>query len=147
MWKFREMTEEDIPEVFRINKENFTTDAWSMEGFEREFKLPYSKRFVVEMDGKVVAYLIFWIIGDEAHLMTFGVDKTHWGKGIGKMFLKEALIKLKGDVRRVLLDVRKSNIRAIRLYQSLNFHIVGERRYYYSDGESAIQMEYSFDTP
>jgi len=145
MFKVREMEKEDLPEVFRINKENFTTDAWTMEGFEREFKLPYSKRFVAEVDGKVIAYAIFWIIGDEAHLMTFGVDRNHWGKGIGKRFLADCLERIKGKVKRVLLDVRKSNIRAIRLYQSLNFRIVGERRYYYSDGENAIQMEYSFD--
>jgi len=141
----REMKEEDLPEVFRINKENFTTDAWSKEGFEREFKLPYSRKFVAEIDGKIVAYSIFWIIEEEAHLMTFCVDKNCWGKGIGKAFLKDVLDRLKYEVKRVFLDVRKSNIRAIRLYQSLNFRIIGERKYYYSDGENAIQMEFSFD--
>jgi ribosomal protein S18 acetylase RimI-like enzyme len=60
MIKVREMEKEDIPEVFRINKENFTTDAWTMEGFEREFKLPYSVRFVAEVDGKLVGYCILW---------------------------------------------------------------------------------------
>ncbi len=139
------MKKEDLPEVFRINKENFTTDAWTMEGLEREFKLPYSRRFVAEMDGKIIAYLIFWIIEEEAHLMTFSVDKDYWGRGIGKKFLREVLDRLKAEVKRVLLDVRKSNIRAIRLYQSLNFHIIGERRHYYSDGENAIQMEFIFD--
>jgi len=139
------MQKEDLPEVFRINKENFTTDAWSMEGFEREFKIPYSRKFVAEMNGKVIAYSIFWIIEEEAHLMTFSVDKNYWGRGIGKEFLREVLNRLKAEVKRVLLDVRKSNIRAIRLYQSLNFQIIGERKYYYSDGENAIQMEFSFD--
>jgi len=145
MLEVREMKKEDLPEVFRINKENFTTDAWSMEGFEREFKLPYSRKFVAEMSGKVIAYSIFWIIEEEAHLMTFSVDKNYWGRGIGKEFLREVLNRLKAEVKRVLLDVRKSNIRAIRLYQSLNFRIIGERKYYYSDGENAIQMELSFD--
>ncbi len=139
------MTKEDVPEVFRINRENFTTDAWTMEGFEREFKLPYSLRLVMEVDGKIIGYCVLWLIDDCAHIMSFGIDRANWGRGYGKEFLKEVLGILRGKVKKVYLDVRKSNLRAIRLYQALNFYIVGERRYYYSDGENAIQMEYSFD--
>jgi ribosomal-protein-alanine N-acetyltransferase len=147
MIKVREMEKEDLPEVFRINRENFTTDAWSREGFEREFKLPYSVRFVAEVEGKLVGYCILWLIEDCAHVMTFGIDRAYWGIGIAKEFLREVLSRLEGKVKKVQLDVRKSNLRAIRLYQALNFYIVGERRHYYSDGENAIQMEYSFDGP
>ncbi|MFN3265192.1 MAG: hypothetical protein ACK42C_09885, partial [Aquificaceae bacterium] len=42
--------------------------------------------------------------------------------------------------KKFILDVRRSNLRAIRLYQSLGFKIIYERQGYYSDGESAFVM-------
>jgi len=42
--------------------------------------------------------------------------------------------------RLVLLEVRRTNRPAIRLYRSLGFSAIGVRRRYYSDGEDAIEM-------
>ncbi|NPB08676.1 MAG: ribosomal protein S18-alanine N-acetyltransferase [Aquificae bacterium] len=135
------MRKEDLEEVYRINRENFTTDAWSREAFEKEFKNKFSEKFVLEVEGKVVGYVVFWVIKDEATVMTFAVSRQFWGKGYGRLLLEESMKKLKGRVEKVVLDVRKSNLRAIRLYRNLGFRVVRERRGYYSDGENALMME------
>jgi len=135
------MRKEDLEEVYRINEESFTTDAWSREAFEKEFKNSFSEKFVLEVDGKIAGYVVLWVIRDEATVMTFAVSKEYRGKGYGKLLLNESLKKLKGRVRKVLLDVRKSNLKAIRLYKNLGFKVVKERRGYYSDGENALMME------
>ncbi|NPA42082.1 MAG: ribosomal protein S18-alanine N-acetyltransferase [Aquificae bacterium] len=139
--KVREMTEEDIPEVYRINLRSFTTDAWSKESIEREFKLPYSLRFVLEDGEKVVGYAILWLIKEEAFIMTFAIDPEYRNRGLGKFFLKELINRLKDKTKLLQLDVRKTNLPAIRLYRSLGFKVVRERRKFYSDGESALVME------
>jgi len=133
------MTPQDLEEVFRINQENFTTDAWSRFAFEKEFQNKFSKKFVLELKGKVVGYIIYWVVGDEATIMTFAIDKEHQGKGLGEFLLKESLKVI--EAKRILLDVRKSNIRAINLYRKLGFKLVSERKSYYSDGENALFME------
>jgi len=46
------MTELDVDAVYSINRRSFAGDAWSREAIEREFRLPYSKRFVLEVDGE-----------------------------------------------------------------------------------------------
>ncbi len=135
------MTPEDIEEVFRINQENFTTDAWSRFAFEKEFENKFSKKFVLELNGKVVGYIIYWVVRGEATIMTFAIDKEHQNKGYGEFLLKESLKKI--DAKRILLDVRKTNLRAINLYRKLGFRLVSERKSYYSDGENALFMELS----
>jgi ribosomal-protein-alanine N-acetyltransferase len=42
--------------------------------------------------------------------------------------------------RLVLLEVRRTNRPAMRLYRSLGFTAIGVRRRYYGDGEDAIEM-------
>ncbi len=133
------MTLEDIEEVFRINRENFTTDAWSRFAFEKEFENKFSKRFVLELDGRVVGYIIYWVVRDEATIMTFAIDKEHQNRGYGEFLLRESLKKI--NAKRILLDVRKTNLRAINLYRKLGFRLVSERKAYYSDGENALFME------
>ncbi|RUM31600.1 MAG: ribosomal-protein-alanine N-acetyltransferase, partial [Aquifex sp.] len=36
MLKVRRMEQKDLEAVYRINRENFTTDAWSKLSFEKE---------------------------------------------------------------------------------------------------------------
>ncbi|RMG99932.1 MAG: ribosomal-protein-alanine N-acetyltransferase [Aquificota bacterium] len=136
----RFMQKQDLEEVYKINIENFTSDAWSLKAFERELELDYSYPFVLEKEGKVIGYMVLWQVYDEANLMTFAVKKEHQGKGYGKELLRYAVEYFKGKVRRITLDVRRSNIKAIKLYQSLGFKINGFRPRYYSDGEDALQM-------
>ncbi len=135
------MKREDIDEVYRINKESFTTDAWSKFSFEKEFENKHSRKFVLEEEGKIIGFVILWVIKDEATVMTFAIDKKYRGKGYGKLLLREAIKSLGNRVNKVLLDVRKSNIRAINLYKDMGFKVIRERKGYYSDGENALLME------
>jgi ribosomal-protein-alanine N-acetyltransferase len=43
-------------------------------------------------------------------------------------------------VKTIDLEVRKSNINALSLYRKEHFDITGERKNFYSDGETAIIM-------
>lgn len=135
------MSKRDIDTVYEINLRSFTTDAWSRESIEREFQLPYSLRFVLEADSQVVGYAILWLVEGEAFIMTFAIEPSYRNKGLGKFFLRELIDRLKGKVSTIQLDVRKTNLRAIRLYKSLGFKVVREREGFYSDGESALVME------
>ncbi len=134
------MEPRDIDAVLEINREGFSTDAWSRQAFEREFALDYSHKFVLELNGQIIGYCILWVIHDTANIITFAIKRDHWGLGYGKRLLSYIIEKFKERVKSISLDVRKSNIRAIRLYRSLGFETVGERIKYYSDGENAYQM-------
>lgn len=82
---------------------------------------------VAEADGRIVGSLNF--SGGSrprtAHTGEFGISvlKAYWGRHIGKVLLK-ALIRWaerSGTIRKINLQVREDNERAIRLYTSLGF--------------------------
>jgi len=137
----RLMRREDIDLVWDINRRAFKTDAWSREAIEREFSLPYSIRYVLELGSEIVGYSILWLIKGEAFLMTFAIAPEYRGRGLGKYFLGEIIKDISGKARVLQLDVRKSNLPAIRLYRELGFKVRRERARFYSDGESALVME------
>jgi len=75
-------------------------------------------------DGKVIAYAIFWCHDKEAFMMTFAVHPDYRSKGIAFNFLTEVFKLLKKEnINYVELDVRKSNLPAIKLYKKLGFSI------------------------
>ena len=62
------------------------------------------------------------------------------GKGIARNYLNQMLSAFP-DCRRMLLEVRASNSRAIKLYENLGFKVIHELPGYYPDGESGVKME------
>ncbi|MBM4117841.1 ribosomal-protein-alanine N-acetyltransferase [bacterium] len=116
---------------------------WS-EGLLREEAQPrrHAWNLVVRVDGAVRAFLFNWIVVDEMHLLNLAVDPPLQGKGLGG-YLLDWLLREAGRAgfAVVSLEVRASNARAIRLYESRGFERLFLRRGYYTDnGEDAVIM-------
>ncbi len=63
--------------------------------------------------------------------------------GLGSYLLNHVLMEVKKSkfFRRVILNVRTSNLRALKLYKSYNFHIIREIDNYYRKGNNSYLME------
>jgi ribosomal-protein-alanine N-acetyltransferase len=83
-----------------------------------------------------------WLVADELHILNVATDPTYRRRGIGQALVERAIaFARERRVRLVLLEVRRSNLPAIRLYRSFGFCVLGIRRGYYGDnGEDAIEM-------
>jgi ribosomal-protein-alanine N-acetyltransferase len=83
---------------------------------------------------RVVGYSGFWHITDEAHVSTIAVHPQYRGRGLGEMLfgaMVDRAIEL--NCKKVTLEVRVSNERAMRLYHKYEFEIVNRRKNYYRD--------------
>lgn len=83
-----------------------------------------------------------WVLLDEAHITTIGVDPDYQGLGLGE-FLFVALLDeaLQRNATWVTLEVRVSNQPALELYRKYGFTVQGRRPRYYSDNnEDAFIM-------
>ncbi len=81
----------------------------------------------------------YWAILDEAHITLMGILPAHQRQGLGRWLLIHLLEDAcDRGMARATLEVRISNQRAIRLYESLGFAALGTRRRYYQDGEDAL---------
>ncbi|MGB9857771.1 MAG: ribosomal protein S18-alanine N-acetyltransferase [Dictyoglomaceae bacterium] len=140
-FEIRTMNEKDIDEVYEINRLSFSS-PWSKESFERElFNNKIAHYFVAVKDNKIVGYIGFWQIFQEAQITAIAVHPDFRRKGIGEALL-DYVINLckKNSIKEIVLEVRVSNTIAQNLYFKKGFKKVGIRKWYYKDGEDALVM-------
>lgn len=131
---------EHLPAVLEIEQVSFP-GPWTKAMFEREISLPISHFYVGKLENKIVSYGGYWQIEDEAHLINLAVHPEYRGKGLGRRFLRFLTGEIENrGLAKVLLEVRKSNHEAQRLYAAEGFSTVGLRPKYYQN-EDAILME------
>lgn len=88
--------------------------------------------WVLEEQGKVVAYAVNTLIVGEAELLMIAVLPSQQGRGYGRKLMNALQAWLEQQqAQRWFLDVRESNSKAIALYESLGFCQVGVRPNYY----------------
>ncbi len=75
-----------------------------------------------------------------ADLLYIYVDPKARGARVGSAMLTAIIEDFQSEatLEDLLLEVRPSNVPAIKLYEKLGFKRVGERKRYYSDGEDAL---------
>lgn len=135
------MTPEHVAAVARIERES-SPSPWSEESFLYEIEQPNSRFLVAKLRGEVVGHIGLWLIGTEAHIATFAVDKAHRRQGIGEALLRASLLRaIDEGVTRATLEVRASNIAAQNLYRKFGFVPIALRKGYYApEREDAIIM-------
>ena len=135
----RTMTVDDLDDVIAIENEVFT-EAWTRESFVYEIKKnPYSLPIVMELNGEIIGYAVAWDIFNEFHIATIGIRKMHQGKGWGKHLFRY-LMSMTDGAEFAMLEVRKDNHVAIKMYESFGFYPIYVRPRYYRDGQDAIVM-------
>lgn len=111
---------------------------------ERPWALMWLAR--AEPDAPPVAFLLAWAVADELHLIHIATHPAERRKGAARALMRVLVDHaVERRSRLVLLEVRRTNRPAIRLYRSFGFSAMGVRRRYYSDGEDAIEMMLSLD--
>lgn len=138
----RRMIENDLEQVIAIDKQSFSL-PWPERSFRFELmENPASRCWVAEVDAKIAAMLVLWLIVDEAHLATIAVSPLFRRQGLGEKLLLHALrhVKAEGAVK-CFLEVRSGNFAARAMYEKLGFVKDGLRKNYYKDnGEDAVLM-------
>jgi ribosomal protein S18 acetylase RimI-like enzyme len=84
--------------------------------------------FVAELDGKVVGYMVTYImyggfgLEKSAWVGLFGVDPRYMGRGIGKMLAREVFEVFRNiDVRNVFTSVKWDSTDLLSFFKSLGF--------------------------
>ena len=141
--ELRRLQMRDLNAVERIERASYPT-PWSRSMFASELAKPSSiclGAFDLETD-ELAGYLIISRYVDAWHVMNVAVDPDRRRCGIATTLLERLFEVTTGRGRRgYTLEVRVSNIDAIRLYERLGFKSRGVRRAYYTDNrEDALIM-------
>ena len=127
--------------VLDIERETYPI-PWSRRMIEGELARPGGICLVAEHGGAVVGYILVARQVDVWHILNVTVHPLHRGRRIGEALVAAVFrVADRRDHAGYTLEVRVSNVRAIRLYRRLGFVSHGVRPRYYSDnGEDALIM-------
>ncbi len=135
------MTEDDLDQVMKIERENFKF-PWKRDFFIYDMNKKSAHCLVIKKGEKVLGYVILFCVLDEFHLANIAVDQAYQRQGIGSRLLQEVIkIAKEKDVKRIYLEVRQSNFKAQRFYEKFGFYRTTTRKGYYEDGEDALIYE------
>jgi len=136
LFTIRPMRREDLAMVSLLDQLSFT-EPWPKNTFAYELTTNYSIcQVAVDPSGNVLGAIIVWLVVDEAHIATIAVHPDYRQKGIGAGLLANALLiaSYRGAVTS-LLEVRVSNLPALKLYERFGYQSVGVRKNYYQDNQ------------
>ncbi len=143
----RPMTMADLDAVCEIEEQCFSV-PWSRESMEKELAGNDQAHYLVaEINEKVVGYAGFWQVLDEGHIMNIAVAPEMRGHGIGEELMRAMLQQgMQLGIIYWTLEVRVSNIAAVKLYEKVGFTSAGIRPgYYEKPKEDANIMWYKLD--
>jgi len=140
----RPMQHDDLPAVGRLEKE--LQSPWSAEQVKEELRRQNGWQYIgtLDEDPAPVCYACGQRIAEEAELFRLVVEKRQRRQGIGATLLAKILSDLQqAGVAACWLEVRESNIAAIRLYEKQGFRKTGKRSSYYAfPKENALIMQW-----
>lgn len=139
----RPMEIDDLEKILEIERKSFSF-PWTYNIFFRELTLNRSARyFVLEKDKKIIGYLGLWLMRNDIHITNIAIAKEFRRKGYGGKFLK--FVEEKAAVQRIKkisLEVRKSNHIAQNMYRKFGYKVIKIwRNYYREEKEDALVME------
>jgi len=141
------MTVQDLDQVLPIERASFPT-PWSRAAFLYELqKNRVARCWVARGEGAatpvLVGYLCVWEIGPELHITNLAVHPNWRRQGIARFLLGRTLEDARSrHLRLAVLEVRPTNLEALKLYERLGFRVIGRRKgYYFDTGEDALVME------
>lgn len=125
------MNETHAAKAAILEKKNFST-PWSEQSFLDELKLENSF-YAVALEGDEVIGVCGSIrIGDEADILNVSVHSEYRRRGIAEKMLEFVLQKnVDKGVRAFVLEVRKNNEPARKLYEKFGFEFLGYRKNFY----------------
>ena len=123
----------------------------TVEQFEAACKPSHANReaaLVALRDGRLLGYVLFAQVLDEASIYSIAVARQCQRQGLGRMLLDAALERMRlANASRCFLEVRQSNAAARALYEGRGFALDGIRKNYYpapTGREDALLMSKEF---
>lgn len=133
-WVIEPLTHGDIDDVLALEEAAFT-NPWTRPMYLAELdNSGVSYCFLArDADRRPVGFCSFWHVLDELHINNLAVLPELRRIGIGSTLL--TFVLKKGEelgARRATLEVRRSNQKALLLYERFGFTVAGVRAGYYS---------------
>ena len=147
--RIRKVRRGDVGRVVDIERSWQHLSHWSIDSYYRLLSDDaFTSSFVAEIEDPfeqplIVGFVIFHVAANVSEIYNIAVESSYARSGIGRQLMAAAVEEsARRTAKKVVLEVRKSNLAAINFYLKFQFKMVGERKNYYSNPiEDAYVME------
>ena len=124
------LTVDDVDAVAALDA-SLQEFPWSRGNFADSLAAGHAS-YIARIDADLAAFAVVMKVLDEAHLLGIGVARRCQRQGLGAALLDRICADARaGGGRRLLLEVRRSNVGATEFYRRAGFAQIGIRRGYY----------------
>lgn len=136
------MQDEDIEEAL-LTEQSHNIHILSKNILKEDIKNKnYNYLVAKNNDGKIIGYIGISYVLDSADIISIVVHKDYTNKGIATLLLQEIFNFAKeNNIQKIMLEVRKSNLPAQKLYEKHGFKQITIRKNYYDNTEDALIYE------
>lgn len=136
------MQDEDIEEAL-LTEQSHNIHILSKNILKEDIKNKnYNYLVAKNNDGKIIGYIGISYVLDSADIISIVVHKDYTQKGIATLLLQEVFAFAKeNNIQKIMLEVRRSNLPAQKLYEKHGFKQIAIRNNYYDNTEDALIYE------
>lgn len=139
----RKYQKEDISRIVELEK-NHLLSTLGTDFYLNQLNHSLSRIYVLEESNKILGFLSSIYDGECLEILNFVIDGSIQSKGYGTQLMAYVLDEI--FPHQVILEVRKSNVKAIGLYQKFGFYPISIRKEYYNNQEDAVVMQKQYDS-
>lgn len=135
-------TIDEVDEISVLQSQTFT-NPWSAQSLRWEIaNTDVARLYVMRADGVLIGFCACWVILDELHINSVAVGDAWRRQGLASRLLRDVCRDAASSgATQATLEVRRSNVPALALYERLGFVCEGVRKdYYQAPREDALVL-------
>ena len=130
----------DLEYIFEIETKVYDKPYWNKKMLDEVLSGKTENRiWIYELNKIIIGFIIDLRYANEVNILNIAIGKPFQNKGHGFNMVYNYL-KILPRKCIVLLEVKKNNYKALKIYYKLNFQKLNTRKAYYNDGADAVNM-------
>lgn len=135
------MTLADVPVIYENVESQAHPVPWSQETLVKCIEVGFYAA-VIEFNGELAGYGMISLAADESHILNFAIKPANQRQGLGERLVRHLIDVAKNrSIKNMFLEVRVSNISAMRLYEKVGFICIDRRKDYYDTLDKEVKED------
>lgn len=130
----------DLEDILEIETKVYDKPYWNKKMLDKVLSGKTENRiWIYELNKIIIGFIIDLRYSNEVNILNIAVGESFQNKGHGSKMVYHYLKSLPQKCT-VLLEVKKNNYKALKIYSKFNFEKLYIRKAYYNDGSDAVNM-------
>ena len=130
----------DLEYIFEIETKVYDKPYWNKKMLDEVLSGKTENRiWVYELNRIIIGFIIDLRYDNEVNILNIAIGKPFQNEGHGLKMVYNYLKSLPRECI-VLIEVKRNNYKALKIYYKLNFQKLNTRKAYYNDGTDAVNM-------